>query len=575
MLMERVRSVTKYFMWFAVIAFVFSMAIGFGTTMFWKGNKKDENIIARVGNETIAVREYGDVLRSRLQSISGALGTDPIKERQMSESVINQLITDKIIEDLLRKRKISVSEDQLINIIRENPPPEVTQNPDFWMGEQFNYDRYFELLKDPRASEFIRSYASQIAENLPMSILRGEISSMARVTSGEAIEKFFEDSIKVRIEYIRLPLKEWRSEETSMPEEDFFSNNKEMFRRDYLIKLGYVSFPISIAEETIQTTKELAISVAERAKTDSFDLLQRQYTYFPNDRALLNGWIKVKDLEHDFATALAGMRKGNVSNPIKSNKGFHILKLEERQRDSVEVKEIFLPVFASFEEFQKSSTEAWKLVKELRSDSLPEIPGKYNPQYISLGKGDFPDISVNFGTFLINPKEGDVSYPLIGEEAFYVFWVEEKEEGIPAFSEIEKEVRDSLVNYEAAVRAKNYALGKFSGNKLPRKPEKGEWGRTPYFTLENHGKYNIPEKVAFLSLNVRRNEVLPPIRVGESVYVVRQIDFKMPDTEKLKVYVPAIAMELQRAKETSYFQKWFYQEKKEYNIEDYREKIYE
>jgi len=575
MIMQKVRSVTKYFMWFAALAFVLSMGVGFGTNVFTRDSQKDENIIAKVEDENITIREYGNALRSVLQSISGALGTDPIKERQMSESVINQLITDKIIEDLLGKRRISVSEDQLINIIRENPPPEVTQNPDFWMGEQFNYDRYFELLKDPRASQFIRSYASQIAENFPMSILRGEISSMARVTSGEAIEKFFEDSVKVRIEYIRLPLEEWKSEETSMSEEEFFSNHKEMFRRDYLIKLGYVSFPVSINEETIQTTEELASSVVERARTDSFDLLVRQYSYFPSERALLNGWVKVKNLKHDFATALAGMRKGNVSRPIKSHKGFHILKLEERQRDSVKVKEIFLPVFSSFEEFQKSSSEAWKFVKKLRSDSLLNVPEGYKPQYISLGKGDFPDVPVNFGTFLIDPKEKDVSYPLIGEEAFYVFWVEEKEEGIPSFSEIEEEVRDSLINYEAAVKARNYAILKFSGDKLPRKPEKGEWGRTTYFTLENHGKYNIPEKVAFLSLNVRRNAVLPPIRVGESVYVVKQIDFRMPDTEKLKELVPEIAMELQRSKEASYFQKWFYQKRKGYNIQDFRERIYE
>jgi parvulin-like peptidyl-prolyl isomerase len=575
MLMERVRSVTKYFMWFVAVAFILSMVIGFGTNIFTKENQRDQNIIASVNGESITIGEYSNALRGGLQSISGALGTDPIEERQISESVINQLITDKIIKDLLDKRKISISEDQLINIIRENPPPEITQNPDFWMGEQFNYDRYFELLKDPRADQFVRSYAAQIAENFPMSILRGEVSSMARVTSGESIERFFEDSVKVRIEYIRLPLEEWKSKVPSMSEEEFFSNHKEMFRRDYSIKLGYVSFPISIDEETIETTKELANSVVERARTDSFDLLQRQYTYFPDNRALLNGWVKVKNLEHSFATTLAGMRKGNVSRVIKSDKGFHILKLEARQRDSIKVKEIFLPVFSSYEEFQKSSAEAWKLVKKLRSDSLLDVPEKYNPQYISLGKGDFPDIPVNFGTFLINPEKGDVSYPLIGEEAFYVFWVEEKEEGIQPFSEIEEEVRDSLVNYEAATRAKNYALKKFSGDKLPRKPEKGEWGRTTYFTLGNHAQYNIPERVAFLSLSIRRNEVLPPIRVGEYVYVVRQIDFKMPDSEKLRKIIPEIALELQRKKEASYFQKWFYQKRQGYDIEDFRERIYE
>ncbi len=575
MIMEKVRSVTKYFMWFAAAAFVFSMAIGFGTTMFWKGSGEKENIIAEVDGEAITIKEYGDALRGRIQSISGALGSDPIKERQMSEAITNQLITDKIIDDLLQERGISVSEDQVIDLIRENPPAEITQNPDFWIGEQFDYDRYFELLKDPRAAGFVRTYAAQISQNLPMSILRGEVSSLARVTSGDAIEEVFKDSIKVKIEYIKLPLNEWESEETSVSAKEFYAEHQEMFRRDYLIKLGYVSFPIRVDEETIQITEELANSVVERTKTDSFDLLVKQYSYLPGDRTLLSGWVKVKNLTHSFASTIAGMREGNVSKPIKSERGFHILKLEQRQRDSIKVKEIFLPVFPSFEDFQKSSSEAWKLVKKLRSDSVFSLPGEYNPQYVFLGKGDLPDVPVNFGTFLINPKEGDVSYPLIGEEAFYVFWVEEKKEGVPPFSEIEEEVRDSLIEYEAAARAKDYALSKFSGIELPHDHEKGKWGITPYFSLKNYRQFNIPEKIAVLALNIRKNTVFSPLRAGEYVYVINQVDFKMPEVEKLKKEILDIAVELQRSKESSYFQKWFYHKKKEYDIKDMRENIYE
>ncbi|MEJ2355283.1 MAG: SurA N-terminal domain-containing protein [candidate division WOR-3 bacterium] len=575
MIMEKVRSVTKYFMWFAAVAFVFSMAIGFGANIFTKSSQEDENLIAKVDGEGITIRDYSNALRGRLQSIGGALGTDPIRERQLSESVINQLITDKIVGDLLKERKISISEEQVIKLIRENPPAEVTQNPDFWMGEQFDFDRYFELLKDPRASQFVRAYAASIMENFPMSILRGEVSSMARVTSGEAIEALFEDSVEVRIEYVRLPLKDWESKGTSVSAEEFYENNKEMFRRGYLLELGYVSFPISIDEQSIQETKELVNSIAERARTDSFDLLVRQYSYFPENRSLFNGWVKVRNLSRDFAAALAGTREGKISGLIETDKGFHILKLLDRQRDSVKIEEIFIPLFPSYDEFQRSSGQAWKFVKKLRSDSVFDIPEEYKPEYISLGKGDFPDIPVNLGTFLIDPSQGDVSYPLIGEKAFYVFWVEKKEEGIPPFAEIEAEVLDSLINYEAASRAKKYALEKFTGDKLPRNPEKGKWGRTPYFTLQTYDKFNIPEKVAFLSLNIRRNTVLPPVKVGESVYVVRQIDFKMPDTEKLRETVPQIAVRLQREKEAKYFQKWFYHKRKEYGIVDMREKIYE
>ena len=101
------------------------------------------------------------------------------------------------------------------------------------------------------------------------------------------------------------------------------------------------------------------------------------------------------------------------------------------------------------------------------------------------------------------------------------------------------------------------------------------WKRTPYFTLENYGKFDIPEKVAFLSLNIRRNTILPPIMDGDFVYVVKQLDFKMPDTEKLRQVVPEIAVKLQTSKESEYFQKWFYHKRNEYNVIDLREKIYE
>ncbi len=575
MIMEKVRSVTKYFLWFAAAAFVFSMAIGFGTTMFWKGSGEKENIIAKVDDETITTREYGNLLKVELQRIRGAMGTDPIRERQTSEAAINQLITRKIINDLLEKRKISISDEQLIDIIRGNPPPEITQNPDFWIDGQFDYNRYYALLGDPRADQFIRSYASQIAENFPMAILRGEILSTVRITSGNAIEKLLEDSVKVKIEYIKLSLKEWKNPETSISLEDFYSEHKEMFRRDRFVKLGYVFFPVSVNNEMIQTTKDLAGSIIERAKTDSFELLMGQYSYFPDDRSLFNGWVKTKSLTYQFATAIAGMGKGKVSAPIKSDMGFHILKLRDRRRDSVNIAEILLPVFPSFEEFQNVSTKGWKLVKKLRNSPDSSISEKYNAKYISYGKGDFPSLPVNFAAFLVDPKEGDISYPLIGEGGFYVFWVEEKEEGIPPFSEIEAEVKDSLINFEAALRAKNYALKNFSGDKLPRKPEKGKWGKTSYFTLSSYAKYNVPEKVALLSFYVRKDGILPPVRVGESLFIVKTIDFKIPGSEKLQELIPALAIQLQQSKESLYFEKWFSGQRKQYNVEDLRERLYE
>jgi hypothetical protein len=326
----------------------------------------------------------------------------------------------------------------------------------------------------------------------------------------------------------------------------------------------------------VQTTRELANSILERAKTDSFELLISQYSYLPDNRNLFNGWVKTKVLKNDFAKAIARMSKGKVTGPIKSDMGFHILKLVKREKDSVDMREIFLPVFPSFDDFQRAQSQAWKLVKKLRDEPSLSVPKEYDVKHISVSKGEIPDIPVNFGTFLINPKQEDVSYPLIGDSAFYVFRVEKIEEGIPPFSEIADEVRDSLILIEAAKRAKVYALRNFPGRELPRKPEKGEWGITPYFTL-NHNNSALPDKIAMLALYVRIEDkgILPIVRAGESMYIIKVVDLKIPDHEKIRELIPPIAAELQQSKETFYFQNWFYEQRKNYNFEDMREKVYE
>ena len=206
---------------------------------------------------------------------------------------------------------------------------------------------------------------------------------------------------------------------------------------------------------------------------------------------------------------------------------------------------------------------------------MADISEKYDVRYIYYSEGEIPSLPVNFGTFLDDIEEGDISYPLIGEDGFYVCWAEEKEDGIPSFSDIDDEVKDSLMNLEAAKRARDYVLKTFTGDKLPRNPEKGEWARTSYFTSKTFDKAGIPEKVALLAFTIRQEGILPPVRAGQSIFVVKTIDFKIPGTEELQKIVPTIAVQLQREKEAYFFQKWYNEQRKKYDIVDLREKLYE
>lgn len=576
MIMQRLRSVTKYFMWFVAAAFILFIFFGFGSNIL-SGRRGDENLIAEVNGEPITYREYGDLLNNQTRIISGSMGVNPVEERKLSDQIINGLIMDRLLNEQLNKRDISISDEQIIDIIKNSPPSMIAQDTTFWVGGKFDYNRYLELLKDPRASRFISDYAAQIKGTLPKRILQGEISSLVGLTNNGVAENLMEDSVRMKLEYIRLPLDEWMGERPSTSPEEFYLTHKDIFTREGDVRLDYVSFPIQVDKERIQSAKDLAESIIKRAENVPFDTLVSIYSYLPSNRRLFNGWVNVKNLSSDFITALVGRKTGEITYPIGLDDGYHILKLLDRQRDSLNLKEIFLAVFPSEDGYKTALGKSWELVKQLRSDSTTGGPEGYDVKHTECRIGYVPDIPIDFGTFLDDPKKGAISYPLIGNDSLYVCWVEDIEEGTPFFSEIKAEVRDSLELYEAASRAKEYLEKKLTGDELPRHPGKGKWSRTPYFTLNNYQQKGVrlPEKIVLLSFNLKVGKVSPAIRGGESVFVIKVLDRKTPSKDKIKEFIPEFARNLQLEKQMIFYQEWLYELRKRSEIKDLREKLYE
>ncbi len=577
MIMQRLRSVTKYFMWVVAVTFVLFIFFGFGSNIMKGGIGRKRNLIAEVNGEGIDYSEFSHRLSEQINLISGSMGIDPLEERRLSDQIINELIMQSIVKRQIGERHIFVSDKQVIDIIKNSPPKEILKDTTFWIGGQFNYSRYHELLRDPRLSEFINNYARQIKEDLPKRILGGEVTSLVRLTQGEILENLMEDSVSLRLEYIRIPVDEWIEDELPISPEEFYSSHKGLFKREGIVKLGYVSFPVEVDDQMIQQVRDLAYSIIDRAKNASFDTLIGIYSYFPTDRRLFDGWISLGELPSEFTSALIGLKIGEVTEPVRSKENYHIIKLLDRERNRLNLKEIFLPVFPSGEAYTRVMTEAWSLVKTLRSDTTIAVPDNYSSEHITYRIGYIPDIGVDFGTFLDNPKRGEVSYPLIGKDALYVCWVEDVENGITPFVMGREEVKDSMRIIQASTYAKTYVQDKFPKDTLLMHPEKGSWQRTPYFTLNNYRKKGIdlPDKIVNLALNLKEGKVSTPVRSGRSIYILKVIGRKAPSSDKFKEIIPDYAGNLQMIKQTILYHGWLYDLRKSSHVNDWRSKLYE
>ena len=577
MIMQRLRSVTKYFMWVVAASFILFIFFGFGSNILQRGEERKGNLIAEVNGDGVDYREFSYRLSKDINLISGSIGIDPLRERILSDQIINELIMEKILSGQINKRDIFISDKQVINIIKNSPPREILQDSTFWIGGQFDYNRYHELLRDPRLGEFINNYAERIKNDLPQRILGGEVTSLVRLTQTEIMENLMEDSIKLKLEYIRIPVHEWVEDEPLSSPEEFYYTHKELFRREGVVRLGYVSFPVEVDNIMIKEVRDLAKSIIERAENVSFDTLIGIYSYYLRERKLYYGWTSTEELPSFLTSALLGVKIDEITEPILSEEGFHIIKLIGRERGRLNLKEIFLPIFPSAEVYMNAMTEAWSLVKTLRSDTLIGIPDKYSERYITYGIGYIPDIGVDFGTFLDDPRKDKVSHPLAGEDSLYVFWVEDVDIGTPPFSTMKEEVEDTIKIIEASVRAKKYIYENLPDDMLIMYPEKGAWYRTPYFTLNNYTEKGIdlPDKIVNFAFNLREEMVSPPIRAGRDIYVLKVIGRKTPSSDEIAEIMPGYLGRMQMIKQTILYQGWIYDLRKNSDIKDWRSRLYE
>jgi peptidyl-prolyl cis-trans isomerase SurA len=125
--------------------------------------------------------------------------------------------------------------------------------------------------------------------------------------------------------------------------EKFMRGNKDLSGSTETYHIRHILFKKLKDEAEMSAVEEKAQAVYAKAlQGTDFAELARQYSEDASRTAGGDlGFIEKRNLAKDFSTALSSMKRGDVSKPFWSDRGIHILKLEEMTapKSAAEVKE--------------------------------------------------------------------------------------------------------------------------------------------------------------------------------------------------------------------------------------------
>jgi peptidyl-prolyl cis-trans isomerase D len=424
-----------------------------------------------------------------------------LKQLQVKKQALNQLINNKLLVQESKRLKFRVSEKELADAISN-----ITA---FQRAGMFDSRLYRDILDrlrmTPEAFEETQKNAMMIDK------LRTLITSSAKISDQEVLEWFNWVNASVNIDFVFFEPGRYKDIHPSDEEiQTFFENHKEEYKTDAMVKVRYLKFnpnafrsKVELSDEeireyydenmetfkipktvearhillkvnrdadpeTVEKTKDRALDILKLAKEGKdFAKLARQYSEGPTrDKGGYLGKFKKEDMVKPFADMAFKLKPGEISEPVRTQFGWHLIKVEKVNEASVtsfedakkDIRKKLTDDMAkslAYDEAEAVSDDAFE--KEDLINAAKERNMKILTTDFFSRKGPIKGINnpSKFASVAFDLTDMEISNVQEFENGYYILQLVDKvQPKIPAFDKVKEKVRLELIKDKQDEKAK-------------------------------------------------------------------------------------------------------------------------
>lgn len=536
----------KAVMWLLAIIIIPAFVLWGGGSLL---RDRNMNSAGKIFNKRVSLEEYlksWEAARDQALMIYGRLFDQVAQYLDLDSQAWDRLIL--LVET--KKENIKVSDKELAERIKDFPL--------FQKEGTFNPQAYDWILKYHFRTTPVR-FEEQMRQSLAISKLVEKIYSQIKLSDAELKDEFTKEKDKGRLSYLMVEIQPLLNEINIADEKeilDYYTKNKESFRRPDSVKVEYISIGIKDAESGLSVSGE---EIEEYFKSHSEEFASPN----PNPEAEKKDKPEAEKETAESVAQPAAELTEKISEDIKAK------LLSQKTKDRIE-----------------------ELKTEISSQINPqvkfdEIAKKYGvsfkeTDYFSLDS-PLSEIGFNLGFYnaAFNLEPGEVSSPIeTGQGYIFLKLKDKKSAYIPEFAEVKDKVETVFKTEKARILAKEKAekLLKRIGETSFEATAK-EFNILPVTTdLISRQSYvaGIGKSDEFMRIgfSLKPKETSKELISTERGYVIARMDeFVTASDEDFAKEKDAFKETVLAKKQADYFQKWFEDLKKKANLQSNMDKL--
>jgi peptidyl-prolyl cis-trans isomerase D len=443
--------------------------------------------VGKVNGQSIDARTYQSIVQqsidARQQQSPQPLGIDDYQ--QVRDQVWDQIVQNSVLQSEYRRRGISVTEDEIVQAIRNQPLADFQKVPDFQTDSQFDLSKYQRWLTSSVAQQYLPSLEAQYREELQQAKLLRVVTADVYLSDAALWEHYRDENEKVKVALTAIVPRNVVPDSTIKVSDaevaEYYRTHQDEFKRPQTAFLSYVALPrVTTAADTAATRARADSARQEILGGAVFADVARRESADSASAAKggdLGEWTR-GSMDPAFDSAAFAVPLRTVSRPVLSQFGYHLIEVTSRKGKKAKGRHILFPI---------EVTGAHRDQLDAQADSLEQLGaeradpaaldtiaralklriGKSNPVQegtrVQLGQFVVPDA----GVWAFQAKPGGTSPVIETPFAYYVFRLDSLHDaGIPTLKEIR-----SAVEHSARERKKWDAARKIAKDYMKRLEE--------------------------------------------------------------------------------------------------------
>jgi peptidyl-prolyl cis-trans isomerase D len=588
-------------------------------------SRKDTQV-ANVNGEVITIEEYqkayNNIVENYRRQYGSRVNEQMLEQLQLGRQTVDQLVNKKLLLQESGKLGFQVTDEELSE--------QIMTNPAFLNGGTFNKRQYDLLLRQNRLSP--EEFEHSMRQQMIIEKLQNFISLRTKISEDEVWNWYAHENQTVNIEYVMIKPDIYKDINLTNEEiKTYFDANKETYRTDPTVKVQYLYFdPKNFAGQTtvsdqetreyyeahpdefhqekaiearhilfkidqdadekdVQEAKQKALKVLKSAQEGKdFAELAKTYSEGPSkDSGGHLGTFTRDKMVKPFSDAAFALKAGEISDLVRTQFGWHIIKVEKVNPERTEpLKEVQPKIRAKLINMHSKSA-AYDRAEEIY-DLLfngEDISKVADDQGLSVKKSDFftskgPEKGINnptqFATAAFELEVMDISEVKEISGGYYIIQpIEKIASKIPPLEDVVEQVKKDLTvklqEEQAEKNAKSIieALKKNDNFTAAAKPFKLSVKETGFFkrneTIPQIGYEPAISSAAF-DLNDKNKFSKLPHKGSKGVYVISLKERREANAKEFEAQKKQIQERLLQQKKYSNFNDYLAELKKRSQI---------